>query len=192
MLDRLPVVRQPLVQVGRPLELVHRLARAVRRAARQHAVQQRPQGVDVPAGVGHGVQIGLLGRHVEHRPQRRRLLGREPRLTEIGQPRLAVLVQEDVGRLQVAVQHALAVGVDQARGHVAEQRHRLVDRHRARRDPIGQRALFQVLHDVVRRVGVPTDAQELHHVAVGEQEGEFFDLAARAATSRVRLDGRRT
>ncbi len=127
--DHPPVDRQPLVQVRRPLQPIDLPGRAVRRAAGQHRVEQGPQGVDVPPGVGDRLRIALLGGHVEERAERRRLLVREPRLPEIGQPRLAVLVQQDVGRLEVAVQHPFAVGVEQPDRHVVEQRHRLGDRY---------------------------------------------------------------
>ena len=93
---------------------------AVRRFAGEHAVHHRAERVHVPARVGRRGQVGLFGRHVEQRAQRRRHLVREPRLPEVRQPRLAVVIEQDVRGLQVAVQNALVVRVDQRDGDLAE------------------------------------------------------------------------
>ena len=127
-------------------------------------------------------------------PRAGRLLVREPRLTEIGQPRLVVLVEQHVGRLQVAVQHALAVRVHQPDGHLAEQLDGLGRRQRpVLAQQVFERAVLDVLHHVVRRVGVPADVEQLHHVAVGRKEDQLLDLAreerpVEPAAVRVELD----
>ena len=117
---------------------------------------------------------------------------------------MAVLIQEDIGGLEVAVQHALAVCVNQSDRHGAEYLDRLGDQQGAFADAVGQRAPLEILHDVVRRVGAPADAEQLDHVAIGEQEGELFDLTGqerpietapvgveldRHATAGVAIDG---
>ncbi len=147
--------------------------------ARQHAMQHRPQRVDVPPRVGRFGQVGLFRGHVEERAQRGRLVVGQPRLAEVGQPGLAVGVQQDVGRFQVAMQNALVVGVDQSDGHVAKYLDRTGRRQGTLLEPVGQRSLIEILHDVVGRLGVPTNAEQLDHVAIGEQEGELLDLAGK-------------
>ena len=98
--------------------------RAERRPAGQQLVEQRPQAVDV-AGRPQllGLAGGLLGRHVAGRAEdgpgarlgrnRRSVLGQ----AEVGDVRLVVRLEQDVGGLEVAVQDAVAVGVVDAPGH---------------------------------------------------------------------------
>ena len=40
-----------------------------------------------------------------------------------------------------------------------------------------QRSIFDEIHHVIGRLGIPTDIQQLHHVAIGGEKDEFFDLA---------------
>ena len=44
--------------------------------------------------------------------------------------------------------------------------------------PIGQRPPLEILHYVVGRSRIPADGEQLDDIAIGEEEGEFFDLAA--------------
>ncbi len=93
-----------------------------RRVAREHLVEHRAQGVDVGAGGDLALAHRLLGAHVVRRAERHAglghpapagLAGRE-RDAEVGDQRLAV-VQQDVLGLDVAVDHAVAVGVVERR-----------------------------------------------------------------------------
>ena len=165
----------------------------MRRRAGEHRIEQRAQGVDVPADVGNRLGIGLLGSHEKQRAQGGRLLVRQARLAKIGQPRLRVLIQQHVGRLQIAVQHPLAVRVQQADGHVAKQTDRLIDlQPPLAPQQILERAVLEVFHHVVGRLGIPADVEQLHHVTIGRQKDQLFDLARQAATNRSHPDGRRT
>ena len=104
-----------------------------RRLAGQHLVQHRGQRVDVAPGVELPVARGLLRAHVLRRAQREPGLGQavaarlahRQRDAEVGQHRLA-LEQQDVLRLDVAVDHAVAVGVVQRAGDLAGDGERLV------------------------------------------------------------------
>ena len=84
----------------------------------QHLVAHRTQGVDVAPGVDLALAHRLLGRHVGRRAERHPGL-RHPAAAglvhregdaEVGHQRRPVL-QQDVLRLDVAVHHAVAVGV---------------------------------------------------------------------------------
>ena len=106
---------------------------------------------------------------------------------------MAILIQQHVRRLQIAVQNALVVRVNQALRHVAEEHHGVVNRERSTAELILERTVLHVLHHVVRRLGFPTDLQQLHHVAVVEEVAEFLDLAGqggpiRTAAPRVVFD----
>ena len=88
-------------------------------------VEHAAQGVDVGAGVD-GVAPGLLGGEVGGGAHHRADLGEVvvggggdgPGDAEVGHLHEAVLVDEDVARLHVAVDHAVAVGEAQGGGHV--------------------------------------------------------------------------
>jgi hypothetical protein len=114
----------------------HRLrARARdRRLAGEHLVEHRGERVDVAACVDSTVARCLLGRHVLRRAER------EPRLresiatgflhgerdAEVGEHRLTLL-DEDVLRLDVAVDELLAVRVVQRTRHLLRDRECLLD-----------------------------------------------------------------
>ncbi len=96
----------------------------VRHAAGQQFVQDDAEGVEVAAGIQLSAAVAnrveMFGGHVGQRAagHRRRgiaafgVLGH----VEVKQHRLAVLGQEDVGRLEVVVQDAALVGVGQSVG----------------------------------------------------------------------------
>ena len=53
--------------------------------------------------------------------------------------------------------------------------------------------MLDVLHHVVRRIGIPAHVEQLHHVAIGREEGQLLDFArqqrpVQAAAMRVELD----
>ena len=192
--DQSAIEAQTLLERAPLFEPFNGLVAPVRRMAGQHAVQQRPQRVDIPPRVRHSLEIGLLGCHVEQRAQGGPLLVRQTRLAKIGQPWLVVLIQQHVGRLQIAMQHAFAVGMQQPDRHLLKHLDSLGHGHGALLKTFGQRTLLQVLHDVVRRIGIPSHADQLNHVTVGKQEGELFDLARQqrpveAAAMGIELDG---
>jgi hypothetical protein len=91
-----------------------------RRLPSEHLVEHAPQAVDVAPAVDRTLAAGLLRAHVGRRADRSARLG-EPIVTgglhrggdtEVGDDRLIVL-EQDVLRLDVAVDHAVAVGVVQ-------------------------------------------------------------------------------
>jgi hypothetical protein len=91
------------------------------RPQRQHLVQRHRQRVDIATDVR--LALEPLRRHVAHGTNdvaRARQVATVIGLgqSEVGDPQCAVRVQEQVRRLDVAVQHALAVGVRQSLGRL--------------------------------------------------------------------------
>ena len=133
---------------------------AERLGAREHLEQQQPRSVDVAPGVGDAA-LDLLGGEVGHRAQEHpRLRGGRGAGDRAGQPEVgdldhAVLAQDDVLRLDVAVDQAGAV-----RGAQRLQ-HRVED---VQRGAGGQRALG--LHDLTQRVPVDQLHGEEHAALV--------------------------
>ena len=102
-------------------DLDHLLRRRirVRRPAGQQLVQRQAEAIDVAAGVR--LPLEALRRHVFERADqiagvRQVHLLEELRHSEIGHPHDALLVEQQIGRLNIAVQHALSVGVRQGVG----------------------------------------------------------------------------
>ena len=90
---------------------------------RQQLVQRQAQRIDVAAGVA--LAFERLRRHVAQRAQdvagvRQIVAAGSGHLgqAEVGDPHRAAHVQQQVGRLDVAVQDALLVGVFQGIGHL--------------------------------------------------------------------------
>ena len=97
---------------------LHRLARAERQAAGEHAVERHPHRIEVAARIDRAVHsAGLLGRHVGQRAGDHlgrvggRLFARQARgQAETGQPHgPAVGIDQDMGRLDVLVDEPAAV-----------------------------------------------------------------------------------
>ena len=91
------------------------------------------------------------------------------------QANAALVEQEDVVRLDVAVDDALAVGVDQGQQHLAaELQARLERQCPLRRQAFAQRLALQILHDQVRAVDrVDAEVVDDDDVRVGELAGEL-------------------
>ncbi len=103
------------------------------RFAGHHLVEHAAERVDVGAAVEVGLAAGLLGTHVgrgaDGEPglgERAGILG-GPGDAEVGHQRVP-LVDQDVGRLDVAVDDPPLVGIGQRLGHLAGEADRLVDR----------------------------------------------------------------
>ena len=110
------------------------------RLARQHLVQHAAESVDVAPRVDRRLTQGLLGRHVGGRadgePGRRQLRGRGTAHgagdAEVGHHGVAAL-QQDVLRLDIAVNEPVVVRMGERIGHLARDAERLV--HRAAAAP---------------------------------------------------------
>ena len=104
---------------------VHRRGRLERRPARHQRIERRPEGIHVSRRPHvTALAAGLLRRHVARRPHDLARAG-QPAVglqllgqPEVGDPRVAVLVEQNIGRLQVAVDHAALVGVLDGLAHL--------------------------------------------------------------------------
>ena len=132
----------------------HRVIVVERQPARQHLVQQDAERPEVAASV-EGKPLQLLGRGVgECGPpvaavEEFVLVGGD---AEVADVRGAVAVEQDVRRLDVSVDDALAVGVVEGAGGLSDDPHRLLDARSPLPQPLGEvGAVDQVRDDEVRR-----------------------------------------
>jgi len=163
--DRFEVARHPGVPPrGRHRvlgeESVERHVRPLgleRRPPRQQFVQDRPQGVHVGGGAGRvGRLAGLLGGHVARRPDRGAgprdagLAVEPPGEAEVADLRRAVGGQENVRRLQVAVDDAALVGRVDGPGQRRDQGRGLARQSGGTGQSLPEGAALDVLHAEVR------------------------------------------
>ncbi len=168
-----------------------------RRPARQQPVQNRSQPVDVRGGgsaqaesfpqwgAGARGRCCLFRRHVAGRSQR--ITGqRQPRvqLHALGQAEIrhvgpAVRIEQDVRRLQIAVQNAPLVRIMHRPRHGRQQPPGRPEVRRKARPVGGQAAVFEQLHAEVELTLVFADFVDRHDVRV-VQVGDHFGLIAKA------------
>ena len=142
-----------------------------RRAAGEHFVEDRAEREDVASRVGL-LPLDLFGRHVLKRPENRSLFrdrrrrGRHHRRAAVGDDgmdrfceaeveqlgdrpirRSGARDEEDVSRLQIAMDDARAVRTMQRLRDLRADRNRLVGRPRTSLQTIGERLAFEKLHD---------------------------------------------
>ena len=92
---------------------------------------------------------------------------------EVGDLRLALPVEQDVGRLEVAVDDAALVGVVDGLGHLGHQPGRLARRQRAVGGLLGQAAALDEAHAEVVLALVLADLVDRHDVGVVEVGGRL-------------------
>ena len=150
------------------------------RLAGEHLVEHRRERVDVAARVDRAVAGRLLGAHVlwraERYPRLRQARARggaeRERDPEIGDHGLPVL-EQDVLRLDVAVDHAVPVGIVQR----ARDGARDLDGRRHRelplaRQPLAQRLSLDVRHDIIDETAGLAGVEERQDVRVVQVRGD--------------------
>ena len=183
-------VRPPLAQARRPLEHDLRQDRVEvvagkRRLAGEALEQHRAEREHVAGGVDLALALGLLRGHVRRRPDQRvgprEQVGRrrEPRDPEVEQHRLlgAPVAQQDVRRLDVAVDHAALVGGREALGQARAQLERFAVVEPARAQHLAQRLAVVPIEGQVALAAVGHavgNVSDDHRVA---QLGEHLRLA---------------
>ena len=104
---------------------------------------------------------------------------RHSALAEICQPWLVVFAQQNICRLEIAMQHAFAVTVIEPHANFAEHRHGFGDRHGS---SIGEFFLKRTprhkLHHVKWGIAVPADFQDLNDVAIGRKLNQILHFVA--------------
>ena len=188
--DRLQILRQRRVQrphAGRLLldDLPNRVDRGrpgMRRAAAEHRVEHRAERVDVRRRADRRqIALRLLRRHVGRRAEHL-AGGREVALPaagladllgqpEVGHMRAAFGVEQDVGRLEVAMHHVAGVGVADRVGDGGRELGGLVGRERPLADEIGQALALDQAHREVRPRLMLADLVDRHDPGMVELGG---------------------
>src|SRR5690606_16297650 len=137
---------------------------ADRRRSAKHLLENAAQRIDVGPAIELGVGHGLLGRHVCGCTEGEAGLGDRvaraclihgPGNAEVRHHGLAV-AQEDVGRLDVTVHDAMAMGIGERGGHLPRDAERFFDGKRAlARKPVPQAFARKPRHHVIGEIGVP-------------------------------------
>lgn len=119
------------------------------------------------SGVG-GFPLDLFRGHVRQRPERGRLVTVAGRTgdAEVGNQRPAVVVDQDVCRLDVPVEEPVAVCVSQRVGDLGDQPYRFLDDRWVRDDPLGQAAALDQFADDEGVGSVPAHVKHRHHAGV--------------------------
>ena len=150
-----------------------------------------------------GFAFGLFGRHVGGRAEdlavhRHRHFARfAAGQAEVHEVRLAVAVDHDVGRLQVAMDDALLVGMVQRVGDLGAQLGRFAAGELLAGEPVAQRDAADEVADDVDDVAIAADFVDADDAGVAELGGgagfaeEFFLFLGRHAAVPRDFDGHR-
>ncbi len=158
---------------GRVQVLGHEIGARERQDAGEHAKRDHAERVEVRRCLGPSASRDLFGRHERerphHRPGERRPEVGEVRHAEVADLHVAGRAEEDVRRLEIAVDDAAPVYGLEPREHRPEH----VGDRRHREGPLARRpdALFEgaarhVLHDEERAVRI--ELEDAHHVRMVE------------------------
>jgi len=181
-----------LAQAQRPLPLK-------REFPGDHLEESDGEGIDVGAVIDPLAEH-LLRRHIDQRAGGEAFLvarADDRRQPEIGEVRRAEAVEQDVGRLEVAVDDVPGVGALQRLGHRLPDADDLVDRQPAMTvdNPIQQRAARHIAHDDVKlalELAEVVDRQDVGVLQRGDGARLALKLEPRLLVGQVghdRLDG---
>jgi hypothetical protein len=163
--------RRLLELAAKDLDCARRLERE---PPRQHPVEDDSEGVDVRRG-RHLLRLRLLRRHVRGSSHQRAGVRQRVRAgytsdAEVGDLRAAFLVEDDVHRLQVAMNQASVVRMREPRGDFRSDPRALVVVERLPRpEPVFQRPPGKVLEDHVPLSVRPPVVEEPADVRMGER-----------------------
>ena len=181
---------------GRRHVLVHQRERALsveRGLAGEELVREDGERVAVGRGGGR-LALGLLGRHVDRRPDdhpRRGEAGRalqHLRDAEVGEGEAVVPADQDVRRLDVAVEDPRLVrGVERV-AQLADPGDGLREGDRRADHPVAERSPFEVRHHEVRQalfVAVVVDREDVRVVERGDEPGLVVEALPEVAVPSV-------
>ena len=168
----------PRLGLGLHLDHHQNVSRGVRKLSGERLVDERRARVDVGAVIDRLRLADLLGRHERERAEALAHLGerlaahllrqlRDAEVEDLHADRpVGAALEEDVRRLEIAVDDAGAVGVGEAQPDLLDDRVELVEADRARAlQAIDERlALEQLEHDDDAVLGVLFDVEDLGHV----------------------------
>ena len=80
---RVAITFESLGQTSSSIQRRNRIGRLIRRTSDDHAIEYRTQGINIPAGIRHCVEIGLLRCHVKKCAQRRCLFVGQAALSKV-------------------------------------------------------------------------------------------------------------
>ena len=154
----------------------------IRWRTREHRINESTECINVGAYVGTCVLRSLFGCHVK---ERARAAG-PASLLRRAWPKSANRIwlwssRSTFAGFQVAMKNSFAVQVDERLGDFPKHSDRIFHRERATGKTLGERASRKVLHDVVRRFGVPPDLEQMNDasLALDFDELSHFPLEER-------------
>ena len=160
----------------------------------QHLVRHDAKRVQIHAMIESGIRRGLLGRHVRRRAhcqprrgERRALRGIAHGLgnAEVGHQGVSI-GEQNVFRLDVAVDDAALVRVGERVGHFAQDVHRVADRQRATsRQQIAERFTVHKGHDVEQHRTGSAGIEQRQDVRVLQAGGDL-DLPQKTLGAQAR------
>jgi hypothetical protein len=111
-----------------------------------------------------------IGQGTQHRAGACGIVSRQAGNAEVGQPRIAGAVEENVGRLHITMHDATLMRRIERRGHLSRNAHGVVYRQRARIEPLRQRTAGTVGHGQKQTtIAVHADIVHAGHVRMIER-----------------------
>ena len=150
------------------------VATGERRLPREHFVEHAAQRVEIAPAIEVALAHRLLGAHVGGGADRQAGLGEllaaggvdRPRDAEIGHPRVPAR-EQDVFRLDVAVNHLMGVGIAERIGHLAGDLQRWFERQLLlTSQAVAERFAFDQRHDVIEELAGLTAVQQRQDVGM--------------------------
>ena len=90
-------------------------------------IKQCADGVHIPFRIRQGIQISLFGGHVIQCAERWTVFVRHARLAKIAKPGVHLAIEQDVIRLEIAMQHTGTVGINESIADLTDDAHRIVN-----------------------------------------------------------------
>ncbi len=147
-------------------------------------VQRQAKGKEIATGVGsarESLRSGVTQRASHLAGTGEILLFEDLGQAEIGDPQCTLMIEQQVGRLDIAMQDALSVRIGQRLGRLhAEPGDEARQGDNERGDPFGQRLALDELHHVIMLPLVLADAENRDDVGMVQSAGRAVPRAGSA------------